>query len=182
MTKGYVNQCQHNNMSISTATTHSLRIAKVFGKSSEYPIGTQKTTEDGIIYLIVQDKNGNHRWMKKDKVKKSKVPKTPLKVVSEPTSNASSDLSDSDADVKRTVAKTKKPKTISTTVKKEVAKDLKKAFDEVSSKPAAAKQHVRKAPAQHANLYSEGDQEMGLDGNMWEVKATKNGVLRWVAV
>lgn len=157
---------------MSTATTataaSSLRVAKVFGKSSEFPIGTQKTTEDGIIYTIVQDKNGNHRWMKKDKVKKNKTPKTPVQVTSD---------SESDSEIKP-LAKTKKTKAISIVVKKEVAKDLKNSFDEVESK----KKHVRKAPAQHANLYSEGDTEMGLDGHMWEVKVCKNGTLRWMAL
>lgn len=96
--------------------------------------------------------------------------------MSEPESDSNS-ASDSDSEIKP-IAKPKKTKAIAVSVKKEVVKNLAKSFDEVESK----KKHIRKAPAQHANLYSEGDTEMGLDGRMWEVKACKNGTLRWVAL
>jgi hypothetical protein len=40
----------------------------------------------------------------------------------------------------------------------------------------------RKAPAESAKDYTEGDEMVGLDGNMYTIAVAKNGVQRWVKV
>lgn len=157
-------------MSTSTTTT-TVRVAKELGRSADYPIGTTMKTHENIVYMVVQDKNGNHRWMKKDKIKKSKEDVKPaMHVVSE---------TDSDSDTAATVQKkTKTTKKIDVKVKEEVKKNLTHAFDDV----ATITKHTRKAPKAAASTYEEGETEIGLDGNVWSVKVTKNGVKRWIAM
>lgn len=42
------------------------------------------------------------------------------------------------------------------------------------------KERVRKAPAEHACEFPEGTVRQGLDGEMWTIGVTRNGVQRWV--
>lgn len=41
-----------------------MNIARIIGKSSDYEVGTEKLA-DGVVYVVISDKNGKNRWMKK---------------------------------------------------------------------------------------------------------------------
>lgn len=42
------------------------------------------------------------------------------------------------------------------------------------------KKSTRKSPREHAKDFAIGFEKKGIDGNMWIIKRTSNGIKRWV--
>lgn len=121
-------------------------------KASLYDAGEEKIGRDGVtIYVVKESKNGKKKWQKKkEKTVKKKTEKKVKK-----------------SSKKKTEKKEKKEKT-------DTSESEKKA-----PKPKSTKASKRKAPAEKAKNYNEGEEKEGQDGEMYVVKSDKKGRKRW---
>lgn len=150
--------------------------------ATSFDEGTRRMGNDGNMYVVATDKNGKHRWAKykgddttetqvdkeviENAPKRKAQPKKPKKKATPNTSDTSdkSDVSDSEKKPKAKGKKSVKPKTPE--IATETENKEKKKYD-------------RKAPKKSAKNYEVGDTAIGLDGNMYIVKETKNEQKRW---
>lgn len=146
-----------------------------------FEIGTKRRGNDGNMYVVATDKNGKYRWAKSKDVNDTKKPfssdsdeEMPKMTKSKKQTKKAPKTPDVSDDSGGEIAKTKK------SAKKAIKTSTPNVSDDSGDDiPKEKKQHTRKAPADPAKNYEIGDKSKGLNGNMYIVKETKNGIKRW---